>query len=235
MARTAVALRHLAFEDLGSFDQALGRLGYVRRYVDPVDGDLETLCDAPPDLLIILGGPISANDDGMFPFIDQELVLIADRVRRSLPTLGICLGAQLIARALGGHVGPSPEAEIGWGALELNGDGRASPLRHLDGQPVLHWHGEMFSIPPGAQCLASTPGCPNQAFRYGEHVLALQFHPEVTAAGLERWYVGHAHELAARCVPVAALRTDAAEHGGGLEDGGSRMLAQWLGGAVKTG
>ncbi|MGD8977933.1 MAG: glutamine amidotransferase [Gammaproteobacteria bacterium] len=235
MARTAVALRHLDFEDLGFFAGALDQLGYVSRYVDAVDGDLDMLGTAPPDLLVILGGPISANDDGVFPFINQELALIADRVRRSLPTLGICLGAQLIARALGGHVGPSPEAEIGWAALELNDAGRASPLRHLEGQPVLHWHGEMFSIPPGAQCLASTAACPNQAFGWGEHVLALQFHPEVTAAGLEHWYVGHAHELASRSVSVAALRADAAEHGAGLADAGSRLLGEWLEAVARTG
>ena len=234
MARTAVALRHLGFEDLGFFADALDQLGYVTRYLEAVDGDLGMLGADPPDLLVILGGPISANDDGVFPFINEELALIADRIRQSLPTLGICLGAQLIARALDGDVGPSPAAEIGWAPIELNSAGRASPLRHLEGQPVLHWHGEMFSIPPGAQCLASTVPCPNQAFRYGDHVLALQFHPEVTAAGLERWYVGHAHELATRSVSVAGLRADAAKHGPGLADGGSRLLGEWLDAAAKT-
>lgn len=228
MPRTAVAIRHLHFEDLGTFSKVLERLGYETRYVDALDAGLGKLATDPPDLLIILGGPVSANDDGVFPFIEQELALIHDRIRRSLPTLGICLGAQLIARALGGSVGPSPAAEIGWETLDLSEAGRSSPLRHLRGLPVLHWHGEMFSIPPGASCLASTSACPHQAFAYGEHVLALQFHPEVSAAGLEHWYVGHAHELAARAVAVRNLRKDAAMHAARLAAGGSRLLGEWL-------
>jgi GMP synthase (glutamine-hydrolysing) len=93
----------------------------------------------------------------------------------------------------------------------------------------------MFSIPAGAICLASTSACPHQAFAYGEHVLALQFHPEVTAAGLEYWYVGHAHELATRSITVSNLREHAAMHAAGLAAGGARLLGEWLGTTAGNG
>jgi len=124
---------------------------------------------------------------------------------------------------------PTGLKEIGFSELTLTDAGRAGPLRHLENVPVLHWHGDMFEIPVGADHLASTSQCAPQAFALGRNLLALQFHPEVDAwAGIERWLVGHAVELAAAGVDPRKLRDDAARFGPALRDGARRMLGQWL-------
>ena len=120
--------------------------------------------------------------------------MIEKRIAAGLPTLGICLGAQLIARALGARVYPSGHTEIGWTPLALTDAGRASPVRHLDGAhtSMLHWHGDTFDLPDNATRLASTPACENQAFAWGNHVLGLQCHPEIRTDRFEPWLIGNA-------------------------------------------
>src|SRR5690606_33764442 len=122
------------------------------RYVDAAVDDLTdpTIDDA--DLLVVLGGPVGVGDLETYPFLTQELELLRRRLARRAPTLGICLGAQLIAAALGAPVRSTGRKEIGYAALTLQGD---SVLRHLEGVPVLHWHGDEFAIPEGSTSLAS--------------------------------------------------------------------------------
>lgn len=183
------------------------------------------------DLLFILGGPIGANDDRDFPFLKHELQSIEHRLEAGKPVLGICLGSQLLARALGARVFPAPTKEIGWSPLALTADGYGSPLEHLAGYKtsVLHWHGDTFELPADAVRLASTPACDNQAFRWGNHVLALQFHPEVTRIGLERWFIGHICEIkASPRISVAGLRNDTARCAPALEIQGRKFFADWL-------
>src|SRR6185436_5058732 len=132
---------------------------------------------------------------------------LEDRLSRRRPTLGICLGAQLIARVLGARVYPARAKEIGWHPLQLTSAGEASPLSHLratSGQ-VLHWHGDTFDLPAGAAHLASTEVCPHQAFSI-DAALALQFHLEVDVHRIERWLIGHVCELGVNGVDVAQLR-----------------------------
>jgi GMP synthase-like glutamine amidotransferase len=140
------------------------------------------------DLLIVMGGPMGANDDHRFPFLQWEKMLLKLAVARGKFVLGICLGAQLIAEALGGTVGPSPEREVGVFPVRLSPDARRSSA--LSGLPdsfdALHWHGDMVVMPPrGAFAAASTPGCPVQAFSLGESCVGLQFHLESTPETLE--------------------------------------------------
>ena len=123
---------------------------FVVEYRDAVD--LGTIGE--PDLLVVLGGPIGAYEDDLYPFLGDELALLQQRLSRGGATLGICLGAQLMARALGARVYPGPRKEIGWAPLTLSDAGRASPLRHLTAGPVLHWHGDTFDLPAGAVRLA---------------------------------------------------------------------------------
>ena len=119
--------------------------------------------------------------------------------------------------------------EIGFGPLTLTDAGRAGPLRHLESVPVLHWHGDAFQIPDGAESLALTPLCATQGFSVGRHTLALQFHPEVdVAAGIERWLTGHAAELAGAGIDPRVLRGQAARIGPELREAGQKMLAEWL-------
>ena len=224
---TAFAIRHVAFEDLGSFGPLLERHGYTIRYAD---AGYDDLADRNSDLLIVLGGPIGANDDADYPFIRDELRLIEQRVKANRPVLGICLGSQLIARALGAKVYRAKAKEIGYKPLQLTEAGKQSCLAPLADKPVFHWHGDTFDIPVSARHLASTDICPHQAFAWGaqDAVLALQFHPEVTARGLERWYIGHTGELAAVGSSIPQLRADAARLNGALETAAGDILTRWL-------
>ncbi|WP_127476864.1 glutamine amidotransferase [Sulfurivermis fontis] len=232
MKKQALAIRHVAFEDAGSFAVTLEQLGYELHYLEAGMDDLAAIDAAAPDLLLILGGPIGAYEEELYPFLHAELRLIGKRLVAQRPIIGICLGAQLMARALGARVYPGKEGkEIGWAPLQLTVAGQASPLRHLapESTPVLHWHGDTFDLPAGAERLAGTRRYPNQAFAVGRHALALQFHPEVTAAGMERWFIGHACEIGATPdISVPQLRAATAQWAAGLERHGQAMLRDWL-------
>lgn len=227
--KRAAALRHVAFEDLDGFADVLARRGFAISYCDAPTGDLAAEELLTADLLVVLGGPISVYEERDYPFLAAEIALIERRLRRGRPVLGLCLGAQLMARALGARVYPAGVKEIGWGPVSLTEAGRRSSLAALEGCAVLHWHGDTFDLPSGASHLASTARTPNQAFAWERHGLALQFHIETTARGLERWYVGHTLEIATTPdVSVAGLRADAARHAAALVEAGSRVLEDWL-------
>lgn len=229
--KTAVAIRHVPFEDLGSFEEVLSGAGYAVRYLEAAWDDLSTLDRTPPELLVVLGGPVGANDEADYPFLRDERVLLERRLAGDRPTLGICLGAQLMVRALGARVYPAPRKEIGWSTLRLTEAGREGCLAPLapEHTPVLHWHGDTFDLPEGAERLASTDVCPNQAFRYGHAALALQFHAEVTARGLEQWFIAHACEIGGtEGIGVERLRRDTRRWCSGLEVQGRRCLEEWL-------
>ncbi len=232
MKKQAVAIRHVAFEDAGSLAAVLEQQGYDLRYVEAGYDDLAAIDVRAADLLLILGGPIGAYEDDIYPFLRHELQLIGERLAARQPIIGICLGAQLMARALGAKVSPGTAGkEIGWAPLELTAAGQASPLCHLAAEltPVLHWHGDTFDIPAGAERLAGSARYPNQAFAVGRHALALQFHPEVTAAGMERWFIGHACEISSSPgISVAQLRADTGRWADALQRQGQQMFAHWL-------
>ena len=183
---TVLVIRHLLFEDLGIFAPVLTESGYRIDYVDAgIDRiDPDAVYDA--DLLVVLGGPIGVGDQRAYPYLTDEIAAIAERIDRGLPTLGVCLGAQLIASALGARVYPNRHKEIGWSPLQLTAAGQASCLRHLADVPVLHWHGDTFELPEGSAHLASSSVYPHQAFSVGSHALALQCHPEAQLQDFER-------------------------------------------------
>lgn len=231
MKRLAIAIRHVHFEDLGSFERVLVERDFEIRYAEAGLEDLSGIDPLMPDVLVVLGGPIGVYEDTGYPFLHDEIALLKERLRKDLPTLGICLGAQLIARALGARVYPGPQKEIGWQPLTLTPAGVNSCLRHLAGDRtnMLHWHGDTFDLPAGAQLLASTDECANQAFSYGRHTLAFQCHPEAEAAALERWFIGHACEISATPgVDVPSLRRNTARYGSTLERQGRACLSQWI-------
>ncbi|MET0339098.1 MAG: glutamine amidotransferase [Caulobacter sp.] len=225
----AIAIRHVHFEDLGVFEPVLRASGYAITTIEAHSTRLIELDPLEPDLLIVLGGPVGVGDAATYPFIARVQALLAARIEARRPTLGLCLGAQQIAAALGAQVAPMEAKEIGFGPLTLTDAGKQSPLRHLDGVSVLHWHGDAFKTPHGATRLASTPACHDQAFALGKEILALQFHPEADVVSrLEPWLIGHAAELAAAGVDPNQLRRDAALHGGTLVAAGQTMIAEWL-------
>ena len=228
--RSAVALRHVAFEDLGLLAPIMEREGWNVSFCEAAVDDLSHRSIRNADLVIVLGGPIGVYETDDYPFLMSELGLLEYRLSRDLPTLGICLGSQLMAKALGGRVFKGPVKEIGWGTINLTDEGRSSCLKPLHGDDavVLHWHGDTFDLPPGCSLLASTDICANQAFARGSNLLALQFHAEVTDAGFEPWLVGHACELGAAGLDPVALRNAAREASPVLRSAAPKLVSDWL-------
>jgi GMP synthase (glutamine-hydrolysing) len=226
MIKKCLAVRHVAFEDLGLLGPLVAARGYGVRYHDAgiQPFDAETLL--APDLLIVLGGPIGVYE--RYPFIADEVAAIAVRLEADKPMLGICLGAQIMAAALGARVAPGPVKEIGWAPLTLTADGQKSVLAPLDATPVLHWHGDNCELPTGCTRLASTPHCPVQAFARTPSQLALQFHLETEPARFESWLVGHTVELGKAGVDPRQLRTQARTVGPATRELGQKVLAAWL-------
>jgi GMP synthase (glutamine-hydrolysing) len=230
MRRSALALRHVAFEDLGLLAPVMAREGWDVTYREAAVDDLRDGSIGNADLLIVLGGPIGAYETEAYPFLKPELDLIEHRLSRNLPVLGICLGAQLMAKALGSRVYAGPVKEIGWGRVEVTGEGAASCLGPLqeNGEVVLHWHGDTFDLPERAQWLVSNQHYQNQAFAHGRNALALQFHLEADPRLLEQWYVGHAAELAAAKVSVSELRAATSKVASGRASLADRVFTRWL-------
>jgi GMP synthase (glutamine-hydrolysing) len=228
MSRVCLAVRHVAFEDLGLLGPLVGARGYDIRYHDAgIDAfDVDTL--VAPDLVIILGGPIGVYETDAYPFITGEIAALAARLAANKPTLGICLGAQMMAAALGARVAPGPAKEIGWAPLTLSEAGRASVLAPLRASPVLHWHGDNCELPAGCQGLASTAHCPVQAFTRTPAQLGVQFHVETEPARFEAWLVGHAVELNKAGLDPRELRRQARTVGPALREIGCGVLAAWL-------
>ncbi len=183
----AIAFRHVPFEGAGHIESILAARGIGLEYAD-----LYVPGASSPDIsdaagLVILGGPMSVNDS--LPWLREEERLIGQAIARNQPVLGICLGAQLIAKSLGAKVYRNREKEIGWFDIHFTADGLADPL--FGGLPasetVFHWHGETFDLPSGALLLASSKACRRQGYRVGERVYGLQFHLEVTPEMIADW------------------------------------------------
>lgn len=226
----ALVVRHVAFEDLGILDSVLADHGLKVTYWDAGIDSVQAIAEAgDPDLLVVLGGPIGADDDAAYPFLVAEHELVRTRLLSGRPMLGICLGAQLMARALGGGVSSGDRVEIGWAPVDLTAVGARSVLAPLAGLDVLHWHGDRIILPEsvGATVLASMPTTPVQAFAVPGG-LALQFHLEADPARIDRWLIGHAHELAANGLDPRVIRADSAARGPRLVDVGRQVVADWL-------
>ncbi|MBG0808649.1 glutamine amidotransferase [Methylosinus sp. H3A] len=228
--KTALAIRHVAFEDLGSFAEPIAEAGFSIHYVEAGMQAIPAEA-AEADLLIVLGGPIGVYQTEEYPFLSDEAALIRARLGRDAPTLGVCLGSQLMAAALGARVFPGGAGkEIGFAPITLTDVGRKSALAALvePEADVLHWHGDTFDLPDSAVLLASSALYAHQAFAVGRRGLALQFHPEAETESLERWFIGHTAELGAAGVSIAGLRAAAAAVGPGLRERSRRFIARWL-------
>jgi GMP synthase (glutamine-hydrolysing) len=232
MAAECVVISHVPFEDLGSLQPELERRGFSIRTIHAATVLFPLQQVQSCDLLVVLGGPIGVYETADYPFLAGEIDCIRQRLAAQKPTLGICLGAQLIATALGAHVyAGSPGAEIGWYPILPATPGSSpdwfAPLL-AQGLQVFHWHGDTFDIPAGAVRLAGTQLYENQAFTLGRNILALQFHPEVCALGLERWYVGHTNELRQKGIQINDLRLDGQKNAPALLQASSQFWKMWL-------
>jgi GMP synthase (glutamine-hydrolysing) len=226
--KTALAICHARFLDLASFEEVLAAQGYHVTYLD-AGHDKLTLNGLNPDVVVTLGGPVSAYDRADYPWIDDEMRLLDQCMRASRPILAICLGAQILAQTLGARVFKG-NVEIGWAPIELTEAGKQSVLQDtgIRATPVLHWHGDTFDLPAGARRLASTAACENQAFSIGSAV-AVQFHPEVSARNFERWLICNTGQIAAMTDhSVTSLRRQAGVHADLAALVGQRWFANWL-------
>lgn len=228
----AVVLTHLPFEDLGTLEPRLLERGFQIQTIDVTTARFPLPQAASCDLLIVLGGPIGVYDAPAYPFLTNELDCIRRRLEAQTPMLGICLGAQLMAGAMGAHVYPGERGpEIGWFPIQPPA-GQTPPeffkVLFNSSLHLFHWHGDTFDMPAGATRRAETQHYQNQAFMIGDFALGLQFHPEVTAQGLERWYVGHACELGVKKISVPDLRAAAARHASALAEAAQQFWNGWL-------
>jgi GMP synthase-like glutamine amidotransferase len=190
------SFEHVPFEDLAEIGVWAENNGYklsrTRFYVNDKLPDLEEI-----DWLVIMGGPMNIYEEDLYPWLTREKAFIAEAISHKKLVLGICLGAQLIADVLGGPVSRNTFKEIGWLPVRLNAAADNSPLCH--NLPIeftaFHWHGDTFQIPQGAQGVAFSAGCSNQAFVYNNHVVGLQFHLESTPASVKKLIANCRDEL----------------------------------------
>jgi GMP synthase (glutamine-hydrolysing) len=182
-------VRHVAHEGLGTIADALRRCHVPFTTIDAFAGTLPPFNSREAAGLIVMGGPMNADQVDRYPFLAQEVQWLQQAVAARLPVLGVCLGSQLLAKALGSRVYANRVKEIGWYDVELLPAVAADALLHdIPRQTtVFQWHGDTFDLPAGAIQLARSPNCENQAFRFGDHAYGLQFHMEVTADIIHDW------------------------------------------------
>lgn len=175
------AILHASFETVGSIENWVSKNNHVLTITHSyLNQTLPEISDF--DFLIIMGGPQSPREQDIYPYLSDEINLIRRAISTNKLVLGFCLGAQLIGEALGATTLRSPEKEIGIWPISLTEDGRKDPLFQSFGDSfdVIHWHNDMPGIPEGAVLLATSEGCPHQAFRYHDRVYGFQFHMEIT-------------------------------------------------------
>jgi len=190
-------IRHIACEGPGHLENSLEKYKIPTQMIaidagDPVPATLDNSCG-----LVVMGGPMSVNDDD--GWIARETQLVRDAIDRGLPVLGHCLGSQFIAKALGAKITKNPVKEIGWIPVTAPAAAHGQPEwlnQFKTPQPVFHWHGETFDLPEGATRLLSSTHCDNQAFIYKDNVLAFQCHIEMTGDMVDEWSTLYADEIA---------------------------------------
>jgi GMP synthase (glutamine-hydrolysing) len=229
-----LVFQHVPYEPLGTLDPLLKEAGFRIRYVN-----FGREPESRPSLdgyeaLIILGGPMNSDQIESHPNLITEVGIIREAVERQLSVLGICLGAQLLAKALGGSVFRNKTREIGWYDVELTDAGSSDAVLSEFGtvQEVFQWHEDGIQLPPGAVHLASSGASNVQAFRHGEHVYGFQFHLEVNQSLIERWLTvpanqGTLREEAGRVDPDE-VRRQSVESANALEALSRTTFSRWI-------
>ncbi len=224
---TLLVLQHAPCETPGLIADALRGCAFqtIRSY----DGEPVPKTLAGADGLIILGGPQSVYEQERFPYLKDELRLIEEALRASKPILGICLGSQLLAAALGAKVYPGEQREIGWHKVILPFEARRDTLfNHLPFSfMALHWHGDIFELPRSAVSLASSVMTEHQAFRHGFHAYGLLFHLEMTRAQITEMTTTFADELNAAGVNAQKILDEADDHLKPLQEIGATVFQRW--------
>ncbi|MEJ2275059.1 MAG: type 1 glutamine amidotransferase [Woeseiaceae bacterium] len=187
-----LVFQHVPYEPLGTLDPLLKEAGFRLRYVNFGREPRQRPALDRYEALIVLGGPMNSDQIDTYPNLITEVEIIREAVSRGMSVLGICLGAQLLAKALGGSVARNEVREIGWYDVKVTAAGRDDPVlsTFAPRQEVFQWHEDGISLPPGAELLASSPASPVQAFRFGEHAYGFQFHLEANLPLIDRFEIG---------------------------------------------
>lgn len=223
-----LAIRHVAFEDLGAWQPVLEARGWRITYHDAGVAPLSDHDPLAADLVVVGGGPLGVNDAD-YPVVREAIDFIARRVEKDLPTVGLCLGSQMLAAAAGARVYRHTVTEIGFLPVTLTEAGRGSCLAPFEAEPMtLHWHGDTFDLPAGATRLASSALTENQAFSLSPRLLGLQFHPEWGRDPLEPWLIGHLGNLRHHKRDVAKFRAEAEALRPELAAKGAQVMARYL-------
>lgn len=229
MTKTALIVRHVPREGAAGFLAPIEAAGYRIERIDVADPAFADVDLCTPELLIMMGGPMGVYEADIHPWIPLQIEKLAARLDKDRPTLGVCLGSQMIAAALGARVYAGPTIELGFAPLHVNSAGAASPVRHLEDVPVLHWHSDTFDLPDGVELLASTRHYPHQAFRRGRNLLALQCHAEMGEdPRFEDWLTHFWADLHIATQCPNALRRNHATHGPRAVAAGRAMIGEWL-------
>ncbi|MCU1575943.1 MAG: Class glutamine amidotransferase [Leifsonia sp.] len=228
MTLTALVLQHDSTIHLGNLEPVLREHGYELRIVDATAEDLGAIDPTEADLLVVLGGEMGAYETDAYPFLLSERALVRARLDAERPTLGVCLGAQVMAGALGERVYKGDTTQIGFRTVETTDAGETSPLRHFAGVPVAQWHGDTFDLPERATRLATSADYNNEAFAIDQWALAVQFHPEVTDEMHERWLADGSAALAEQKLDAEALRDERARYSAAMQDASRRAFSEWL-------
>jgi len=226
--KTALVIRHVPHEGIAGFRAPVEEAGYVIHRVDVTDPAFAQVDFDEPDLVVMMGGPMGVYETDKYPWLGCEIARLARRIMLDRPTLGVCLGSQIIAAAMGARVYAGPIREVGFAPVSIHDAGLASPLRHIEDVPVLHWHGDTFDLPEGSELLASSDKYHHQAFRRGNNILALQCHSEMGEdPRFDAWLRDEAY-IAAAGHTVAGLRDEHDRHGPVAVAAGRKMIADWL-------
>lgn len=220
-------LQHVPREGPGLFGQWLADDGIPTTTLRLFDRGVLPRSIASCRGLVIAGGPMNVDEAGRYPWLAEEIRLIQRAIAERRAVLGICLGAQLIAKAAGARVWHGPTPEVGWCQVEGAEASREDPLfaAFPARYTVFQWHGDTFDLPQGAALLARSRAYPHQAFRLEPHVYALQYHLEVTPAIIQQWL--NQEDPLLRGVNVSAIRAQTAEHAPTLEVLARQLYSCW--------
>jgi len=235
--KEVLVFQHDPFEDLGFFAEVLEKQRTDYRVLRLFHGEMPAEDWERIGALIILGGPMSVNDEEQFPFLRWEKRIIRAAIDEAVPVVGICLGAQLIATTLGTMVYHGRVKEIGWSPISITAHGQVdSLLGYLpENATVFQWHGDGFELPAGAIRLASSVNYKNQAFRVGKNIYALQFHLEVTPPMIARWIDERSKDLAqAPYILPDKILADTQNYAPILKYYGERFLSEFIRRAART-
>ena len=228
MSKIVVLLHHPG-ETLGNIAQALEESALAWQYIHAYSGQPVPANLKGAEGLIVMGGPQGVYEQDQYPYLRDEIALIRSAVDERKPVLGICLGSQLIAAALGARVAPAKSREMGWYPVRLMPAARGDRL--FAGLPETftpcHWHGDIFDVPAGATPLASSELTACQAFSYAANVYAILFHVEIDAAMLTGWVRGSAAQLARDGIDGEAILSAAARNFAATEPIAATLFSRW--------